>query len=34
MNFYVSDNSLTRLVCTLRYLHDDAFLRNSKEFVQ
>ena len=32
-NFYLTNNDLTRLLWTLLYLHDDTFLKNSKEFV-
>lgn len=32
-NFYLTNNRLIRMMCTLLYLHDDTFLKNSKEFV-
>lgn len=32
-NFYLSDNKLVRLISSLFYLHDDIFLKNSKEFI-
>lgn len=32
-NFYLSNNRLMRLMRTLLYLHDDAFLKSSKEFI-
>lgn len=32
-NFYLKNNHLMRLMRTLLYLHDDTFLKNSKEFV-
>jgi len=32
-NFYFTNNHLMRLIATLLYLHDDTFLKSSKEFI-
>jgi len=32
-NFYLKNNRLIRLMRTLLYLHDDTFLKSSKEFI-
>ena len=32
-NFYLTNNHLMRLIGTLLYLHDDTFLKSSKEFI-
>ncbi len=32
-NFYLKNNRLMRLMGTLLYLHDDTFLKSSKEFI-
>ncbi len=32
-NYYFKDNRLNRLFDSLHYLHDDTFLKNSKEFI-
>lgn len=32
-NYYLSDNRLERLFSSLFYLHDDIFLKDSKEFI-
>ncbi|SHF96342.1 hypothetical protein SAMN05444481_101270 [Flavobacterium frigidimaris] len=32
-NFYLTNNDLMSLMGTLLYLHDDTFLKSSKEFI-